>query len=96
MINANEARKIMEENNTRKNELRAIVEKVMPVCEKRIRRVAEAGCARAGINYKEIMEGLPFVFFTKKEILDAVVEELKGFGFKAEPTTSYSSIHVEW
>ena len=96
MINANEARKIMEENNNRKKELQEIVEKVMPVCEKRIRRVAEAGCSKAGINYKEIMERLPFVFFTKKEILDAVVEELKGLGFKAEPTASYSSIHIEW
>lgn len=96
MINANEAHKIMEENCTRKNEMRNIVEKVIPVCENHIRRVAEAGCARAVITREEIMKGLPFVFFTKKEILDAVVAELKGFGFKAETTASYNSIHVEW
>jgi DNA-directed RNA polymerase subunit F len=96
MINANEAHKIMEKNSTRKNELRNIVEKVMPVCENHIRRVAEAGCARAVIARDEIMKSLPFVVFTKKEILDAVVEELRGYGFKAETTASYNSIHVEW
>lgn len=96
MINANEAHKITEKNSTRKNELLNIIEKVMPVCENHIRRVAEAGCARAVITRDEIMKSLPFVVFTKKEILDAVVEELRGYGFKAETTASYNSIHVEW
>ena len=96
MINANEAHKITEKNSTRKNELWNIVENVMPVCEKHIRRVAESGCGRAVITRDEIIKSLPFVLFTKKEILDAVVEELHGFGFKAETTASYNSIHVEW
>lgn len=96
MINANEAHKMMEKNSTRKNELRAIVEKVLPVCDEHIRRVAESGCGRAVITRDEIMKSLPFVLFTKKEILDVVVEELHGFGFKAETTASYNSIHVEW
>ena len=96
MINANEARKIAEENDTCGIELQNLVENVMPVCEKHIRRIAEAGCKRAVITREEIMKSLPFTFFTKKEILDAVVKELKRFGFKAETTASYNSIHVEW
>lgn len=96
MINANEAHKVTEKNNTRKNELRAIVENALPVCDEHIRRVAESGCGRAVITSNEVMAKVPLTFFTKKEILDAVVEELHRFGFKAETTASYNSIHVEW
>ena len=96
MINAIEARKVAESNNTRKNALRKVVENVMVAVDPHIRRIAEAGCYRAVIDRKEIMENASSCFFSKKEIIDAVVEELKGYGFKAEPTASYTSIHVEW
>lgn len=96
MINANEAHKMTEKNNTRKSEMREIVEKVMPILDEHIRRVAGFGGARAVIPRTEIMAAVPFTFFTKKEILDELIEELKGFGFTAETTASYNSIHVEW
>lgn len=96
MINAIEARKVAESNNTRKNALRKVVENAMMVVDPHIRRVAEAGCYRAVIDRNEIMKNVSGYSFSKKEIIDAVTEELKGYGFKAEPTASYTSIHVEW
>lgn len=96
MINANEAHKMTEKNNTRKNEMHEIIEKVMPILDEHIRRVAGFGGARAVIPHTEIMAAVPFTSFTKKEILDELIEELKEFGFKAETTASYNSIHVTW
>ena len=97
MINAIEAHKLTEKNNTRKDELRNIVENVLPFIDESIRVTAGYGVAGLRVSREEVMAKAPrAMFFTKKEILDAVIEELRGFGFKAEATPSYTSIHIEW
>lgn len=96
MIKANEAHEIMERNNTRKEMLRIVVDAVMPVCDEEIRKAAEYGCAETKIKCNEIIEKAPLSFFSKKDIINAVIQELKEYGFNVETTVSYSSIHVEW
>lgn len=97
MINANEAHKIMEKNNTRNTELKAIVDSTLPFFEQRIRHIAELGGNQTIVARDEIMAKVDHnFFFTKKEILTAIVEELKGFGFKATTPASCTSIHIEW
>lgn len=97
MINANEAHKIMEKNNTRNTELKAIVDSTLPFFEQRIRHIAKLGGNQTIVARDEIMAKVDHnFFFTKKEILTVIVEELKGFGFKAAIPASYTSIHIEW
>ena len=96
MINANEARKMMKKNSVHKDEMRRIVENILPTLDEHIRRVVGFGGKGAVITRDEIMANVGLTAFTKKEILDAVIKELGRFGFKAEATPSYSSVHVEW
>lgn len=96
MIYANEAHKISEKNNTIKNALAKIVEGTMPFFEENIRHIASMGGDQMIIRRDEIMEHVSYVLFTKKEILDAIVVELRSYGYKANATPSYSSLHIEW
>lgn len=95
MINANEARKIAEENDTTET-LREVVERVMPTMERAIRAACEAGCRGTLVKEGIISKASGFHFWTKRNLMDAVRNELEGYGFKVSIPDSYTSIHVNW
>lgn len=95
MINANEARKIAEANDTN-GTLREVVERVMPTIEKAIRIACEAGCEGTLIKESTISKASGLHFWTKRTLMDAVQNELKSYGFNVSIPNSYTSIHVNW
>lgn len=67
MINANEAHKIMEKNNTRNTALKAVVDNTLPFFEQRIRHITELGGNQTIVSRDEIMAKVDHnFFFTKK------------------------------
>ena len=95
MINANEARKIAEANDTTES-LREVVERVMPTLDREIRRVCENG--GTGVLVKEgiISKASGFTFWTKRNVMDAVRDELESFGFRVFICESYTSMRILW
>lgn len=100
MIYANEAHTIAENNshNNPRNQkaLKKAVDKVLPVVEKIVRDGAEHGYNCAIINREILVKPANDTFFTKREIMDAVSDELKKFGYTTKIPQSYTSLHLEW
>lgn len=95
MINANEARKIAEANNTDES-LNEVVERVMPIMEKAIRHMCGIGGKSTLVMKKDIANAAGFSFLSNRQIMDGVRNELESYGFKTSIPESYSSIHVNW
>ena len=95
MINANEARKIAEANNTDES-LNEVVERVMPIMEKAIRHMSSIGGKSTLVLKKDISKAAGFSFLSNRQIMDGVRNELESYGFKTSIPESYSSIHVNW
>lgn len=100
MIYANEAHTIAENNNhnnpRNQKGLQKAVDKVLLMVEKIVRDGAEHGYNCAVIKREALVKPATGTFFTKKEIMDAVSDELKKFGYETNIPQSYTSLHITW
>ena len=95
MINANEARKIAEANDT-SEKLSEVVERIMPTLDKEIRRVCEMGGTGVLVRDSIITKASGFTFWSKKKVMDAVGEELECYGYRVFIPESHTSIRILW
>lgn len=96
MMYAKEAHEIAKTNNTEEKELKAIVEKVLPLFENQVRFMSENGCYATFVKKEAIRQEVDTYFFAMSKVMDAIAEELKKYGYKTSIPPSYTSIHLEW
>lgn len=97
MIYANEAKKIAKES-AKTNELHNLVVEVLPMVENEIRNSANYGQHEILIKKETIIKelGNRTIFFAHKDIMNALADEIREYGFDTEIPNSYSSIHIYW
>lgn len=94
MISANEARKIAEANNSTKS-LCKVVEEIIPTLDREIRQMSAMG--GTGILVKSgVITAAAGYYWTKKTVMNAVKQELEGYGFRVSICESYTSMRIMW
>lgn len=98
MIYANEAKKLTKENNARETALKGAIEKILEKVEPSIIEIAKRGYNSLTIPKRQIINAIEYdgYFFAIKEIMNALTNELKEYGYTVEVIPSYLSIHVKW
>jgi len=96
MIYAKDAHKISEENNHEREIINHSVEKALALFEKTINESAKNGCFGCFIKKNVIKDIVNDIFIKTDDVMDAIADELKTYGYNVSIPQSYTSIHVDW
>ena len=96
MIYAKEAHKTAQDNNTYEETVKAAVDKILPLFDEGIRKISEEGFFSMLVKRGAIQQKIGWTICPTNEIMDAIAEELREYGYDVTIPKSYTSIHVNW